>query len=391
MELSAIELFTGAGGLAMGVHKAGFKHELLVEFDPKACETIRENNRRRTLRPAWPIKEADVHGEDFREWAGRIDLLAAGAPCQPFSLGGVHKGHEDRRNLFPQALRAVREIQPRAIMIENVKGLLRPSFFPYFEYVLWQLERPEITPKKDEDWTDHKDRLSRARKDKPYDSGTYRVRHKVLNAAHHGVPQLRERVFIVALRADIRGSWAWPEETHSPASLLYAKWVEGSYWQEHNLCERAVPPELRERVKDLKSRGKPIEKRWRTVRDALAYPTSLPEPLDGAEASGVLNHVGIPGARRYKGHDGSALDEPAKTLKAGVHGVPGGEGTVVREDGTVRYFTVREAARLQMFPDSFGFPHVRTTAMRQIGNAVPVGLARGVARQVAEYLVGLRR
>ncbi len=388
MELTAIELFTGAGGLALGVHRAGFRHALLVEYDEKACQTIRDNNRRRSLRPAWPIEEADVHGVDFRPWAGKVDLLAAGAPCQPFSLGGVHRGHEDHRNLFPQALRAVREIAPRAVIIENVKGLLRPSFFPYFEYVLWQLERPEIEPRKGEGWMDHKERIGRERSRKASDTGAYRVRHKILNAANYGVPQLRERVFIVALRKDLRGAWAWPEEAHSPDALLYAKWVERSYWHEHGLTERPVPAELSDRVKDLKSRGKPIEKRWRTVRDAL---DGLSEPVDGVETRGILNHIGIPGARRYKGHDGSALDEPAKTLKAGVHGVPGGEGTLLREDGTVRYFTVREAARLQMFPDTFNFPHVRTTAMRQIGNAVPVGLARAVAAQVAEYLLGLRR
>lgn len=386
--LTAIELFTGAGGLALGVHHAGFRHLKLVEYDPKPCETIRENNRRRVLRPAWPIEERDVHEVDFGEWSGRVDLLAAGAPCQPFSLGGVHRGFDDNRNLFPQVLRAVRETHPRAVLVENVKGLLRPSFFPYFEYVLLQLERPEIVPRAKEDWRDHKVRLEQARRSAGADAGDYRVRYQILTAANYGVPQLRERVFIVALRSDVRGAWGWPEETHTMDALMYAKWVERSYWDEHGLRTPRVPAELAERVKDLKSRGKPFEKRWRTLRDALR---DLPEPIEGQEHLEVLNHVGIPGARSYKGHDGSPLDDPAKTLKAGVHGVPGGEGTLRRDDGSVRYLTVREAARVQCFPDRFYFPHVRTTAMRQIGNAVPVELASAVARQLAEYLSGRRR
>lgn len=388
MRLGAIELFTGAGGLALGVHRAGYEHLELVEYDLKACETIRENNRRRVLHPSFPIREADVHDVDFKPWRGQIDLLAAGAPCQPFSLGGVHRGYDDRRNLFPQAMRAVREIIPRAVMIENVKGLLRPSFFPYFEYVLWQLERPEVEAKSNEDWRDHKARLEKERKKRPADSGLYRVRYKILNAAHYGVPQVRERVIITALHEDVRGPWAWPEETHTAEALAYAKWVEGSYWAEHGLPERKPPEVILKRVRELKSRGKPIEKRWQTVRDALR---GLPEPIDGQEHPEFLNHIGIPGARRYKGHDGSPLDEPAKTLKAGVHGVPGGEGTILLEDGSVRYMTVREAARLQRFPDRFVFPHSRTTSMRQIGNAVPVDLAQAVAAQIAEYLVGLGR
>ena len=123
--------------------------------------------------------------------------------------------------------------------------------------------------------------------------------------------------------------------------------------------------------------------RWRTVRDALR---GLPEPVDYVEHPSVLNHIGNPGARAYPGHTGSPLDEPAKTLKAGDHGVPGGENMLRRPDGTVRYFTVREAARLQGFPDTYRFSGAWTECLRQLGNAVPVDLAHAVAASVHEIL-----
>lgn len=376
---ASVELFSGGGGLALGTRAAGFHHLRLVELDPVACETVRENNRLGVLRPAWPIDEANIHGYDLARFAGRVDLLAAGAPCQPFSLGGVHRGDEDARNLFPEAVRAVREIGPRAVILENVRGLTRPSFLPYFEYVLCQLERPDLAPKDGEGWRDHSDRLARSRR-----PASYRVAHCVVDAADYGVPQHRRRVVVIALREDLGEEPTIPEPTHSADALSYAKWVERSYWGEHSLPEQPVPAGMEAIVRALKDAGKPLTERWRTLRDALR---GLPDPVDGEEHPKVANHVGIPGARRYAGHDGSALDEPAKTLKAGVHGVPGGEGTVILDDGAVRYLTVREAARVQTFPDDYVFAGSRTRAMRQIGNAVPVRLAEVLGLHV-RVLIG---
>jgi len=132
---------------------------------------------------------------------------------------------------------------------------------------------------------------------------------------------------------------------------------------------------------------KPVEQPWRTVRDAL---DGLPDPdRDKAASATLLNHRFQPGARVYPGHTGSPLDEPAKTLKAGVHGVPGGENMLLRPDGSVRYFTVRESARLQTFPDEFLFHGSWTETMRQLGNAVPVALARVVGASVAAQLDGV--
>jgi DNA (cytosine-5)-methyltransferase 1 len=371
---TSVELFSGGGGLALGVHLAGFQHLLLVELDPVACETVRANNLRGALDPQWPIDEADIHGYDLDKFAGRVDLLAAGAPCQPFSLGGVHRGDDDPRNLFPEAVRAVREVAPKAVILENVKGLTRPSFFPYFEYVLRQLARPSVKLRGGEEWRDHSDRLLRSRA--PLE---YRVIHGIVDAANYGVPQRRDRVVLLAARDDLGVDPSLPEPTHSAEALVYSKWVERSYWSEHGLPEPLVPSELDATVQRLKDAGKPMAERWRTLRDALR---GLPAPVDGEEHGTIANHVGIPGARRYKGHEGSALDDPAKTLKAGVHGVPGGEGTVLLDDGSVRYLSVREAARVQSFPDKYVFAGSRTRAMRQIGNAVPVRLAEALGLHV---------
>jgi DNA (cytosine-5)-methyltransferase 1 len=159
--------------------------------------------------------------------------------------------------------------------------------------------------------------------------------------------------------------------------------VSGAYWKSHGLKRRAVPDALKKRVERLASSSRPSTEAWRTVRDAIR---GLPDPESRA-ASKVPDHSFQPGAKVYPGHTGSPLDLPAKTLKAGDHGVPGGENMLVRDDGTVRYFTVRESARIQTFPDGFRFHGSWTETMRQLGNAVPVVLAQRVASSVAEHLV----
>lgn len=129
--LRCIELFAGAGGLAIAASNAGFEHDAVLEYNHDACETIRANQRRAyELVRHWPLIEGDVHHQDFRTWNGRVDLVSGGPPCQPFSIGGKHRAMGDRRNLFPEAARAVREVQPRAFVFENVKGLSACWFEP---------------------------------------------------------------------------------------------------------------------------------------------------------------------------------------------------------------------------------------------------------------------
>ncbi len=375
---TSLELFCGAGGLALGVEVAGFEHLALVEFNKHACATIRRNRD-------WPLFEMDVRGFDFRPYADRVDLLAAGAPCQPFSLGGRHRGDEDGRNMFPEVFKAIRATRPKAVIVENVKGLSRESFRPYLEYIQWQLRLPFVAPRKEEDWQDHKARLAKAiaRIEREDDETIYDTSIHLINCADYGVPQRRQRIIMVAVRRDLGVNWMLPKATHSEDALLYAKWIDRSYWKEHRARLRRMPKSLHGRLADLKDGDKPSSQRWRTVRDALR---GLPKPIDGVPHMLVPNHVGIPGARVYPGHTGSELDSPSKTLKAGVHGVPGGEGIVVLDDGSFRYMTVREAARIQCFPDDYEFAGCRGEAMRQIGNAVPVELARVISSSVKSLL-----
>jgi len=286
--------------------------------------------------------------------------------------------------MWPEAVRAVRQTRPKAFIFENVKGLTRVSFATYFEYILHQLHYPSIARKADEDWTEHHSRLHRHHTGSP-SRQEYRVVAKLLNAADYGVPQRRERVVFVGFRADLGIEWAFPKPTHSFEALLWDQCHSREYWDRHRvrLLDRTVDAKLHLRGTALPL--KPLTKAWRTVRDAIGgLPDPEREPARAARA--ISNHKFQAGARSYHGHTGSPLDEPAKTLKAGVHGVPGGENMLLKPDGSVRYFTVRESARLQTFPDDYRFHGSWSETMRQLGNAVPVDLASVVARSVSEHL-----
>lgn len=382
--MKSVELFAGAGGLGIGLHDAGFRAERVIEWDRYCCDTIRENQGRGVHAVSkWKLTEGDVRGVDFRAYEGKIALVSGGPPCQPFSLGGRHKAYDDARDMFPQAIRAVRQARPKAFIFENVKGLTRAAFRNYFEYIRLQLEHPEVIARTGEDWQDHLSRLERHHTAGVRADLHYRVVTRVLNAANYGVPQRRERVFFVGFRDDLDVEWSFPAETHSQAALLRSQ-AGGDYWDRHRVpqAQRKKPGRLSVGAQQLSQDNDLLP--WQTVRDALQ---GLPDPeLDRERARNVLNHRFQPGARSYPGHTGSPLDDPAKTLKAGVHGVPGGENMLCRPDGSVRYFTVRESARLQTFPDDFIFHGSWSETMRQLGNAVPVRLARVVGADVARHL-----
>ena len=385
--MRSIELFAGAGGLGIGVDRAGFSPAAVIERDPHCCDTI-DGNRSRGIDPLahWPLTRGDVRDFDFRSVGDEIDLVSGGPPCQPFSLGGKHRGHLDDRDMFPQAIRAIRELRPRAFLFENVKGLIRRSFFNYFEYIRLRLTYPNIGPRPKEAWLDHLARLEQYHMLGLACDPQYRVAARVLNAADFGVPQRRERVFIVGFRVDLGVKWSFPEPTHSRNALLWSQWRSGAYWESHDLRKPDRAPDSRTRAAVERLCEKPSLSPWRTVRDALS---GLPDPeRDPVFASRYPNHRFQPGARSYPGHTGSPLDEPAKTLKAGDHGVPGGENMLRRPDGSIRYFSARESARLQTFPDEFLFHGSWTETMRQLGNAVPVDLAHTVASSIHARLAG---
>ena len=362
-----INLCAGAGGMALGLAQAGFASIEFYDKDRDACVTLRHNLRTDPLTLSGRVKEGDLSQVEWLPNGGPVRLLAVGAPCQPFSMGGSRRGHEDERNLFPIILEAVRILRPRVVLIENVRGLGGRKHNPYLEYILSQLRYPDLTPEKDEHWEDHARRLRQHDTDRKAHI-TYRVQQAIFNAADFGVPQIRYRLFIVATEVDLP-EYKFPAPTHSKRILLLEQ-ATGVYWKKRGL---RAPDDLAYPQGGLGDDDNRLA--WITVRDAL---NDLPLPAS-EENSECNNHWSIPGARAYPGHTGSHLDWPSKTLKAGAHGVPGGENMMVRNDGTVQYYTLREMARIQSFPDSHYFAGARSSVIRQIGNAVPCELAFRVA------------
>lgn len=386
--MKSIELFAGAGGLALATANAGFHHEAVLEWNQNACSTLRRNKDAglKQLRGA-SIVEGDVSDFSFKEYAGTVDLVSGGPPCQPFSIGGKHAGMDDKRNMFPHAIRAVRECAPKAFIFENVKGLLRDSFSNYYQYIIHQLSNPELVRKGDEEWTDHLARLEKAATGGSGNGLRYNVVYQLLDAANFGVPQRRHRVLIVGIRSDLGLEFSFPQQTHEEDRLLYDQWVSGEYWERHKIEKRnrpALPKAKKRKIESLSSLfPEMLLPSWRSVRDAIS---DLPQLAPGDSCTTFANHFCNPGARAYPGHDGSPFDLPAKALKAGDHGVPGGENTLRFADGSVRYFSVRECARLQTFPDNWVFEGSWTESMRQLGNAVPVTMCEIVAKSLRKLL-----
>jgi len=363
--LDCVELFAGCGAMAYGLNKAAFRHACMVEVNAQACNTLISNfsdSDHESVTAS--IVSTNVRSVDWTSFENAC-LVAGGPPCQPFSNAGKSEGENDERDMWPEAIRAVREIQPKAFLFENVKGLLRAGFSEYLGRIVRSLERGgDVAAGAPE---------------------RYSVSVIPVNAADYGAAQKRDRVLIAGVRLDAGVFAPFPRPTHSLERLVWDKWCDGEYWARHGL-ERPDPATMsraeRAALKNvLRSSVKPAGLPWQTCRDAFA---GLGEPgasncTQGHEWRGV--------ARQYPGHSGSSWDLPAKALKAGVHGVPGGENMVVNSDGTARYFTVREACRLQGLPDNFMPTGSWSQGMRQLGNAVPAQLAEVAGR----WLVGILR
>ncbi|MBF6095720.1 DNA cytosine methyltransferase [Nocardia cyriacigeorgica] len=431
---TSVELFAGGGGLAMAVHRAGFRPLLFNEFNKRACETLVASARKtlgsdglavtdevrpeppRAGQPA-PLYPADVQDLDLTAFEGKVDVLAGGPPCQPFSAGGVAKGDEDKRNMFPAMFKAIRHMRPKAVICENVRGLLRPSFADYFQYIVNELQLPHQQRNDSARWQDHDAQLRRILEtlsDDDSDSDHYKVVVVPVNAADYGVPQVRNRVVIVAFRADLGVDVeAFAKYVKTPRyseAALFRSIRDGDYWSRHPDVPAHVQARVEERIPKVVRDDDCLP--WRTLRDAIAgygTDTELPrlpavdldrldEKFDFGEEIGVKHHIGWPGARIYKGHTPNELDRPAKTVKAGVHGVPGGESVMLLDDRVRdpdssdgwtyrhRYMTVRETARVMTFPDEWHGSGPRGEQMRQLGNAVPVVLGEFFASAVADAL-----
>jgi len=382
--LRSLELCVGAGGLALGIAKAGFEHAGVIELDDLSCETLRYNKRNSVKHVRnWEIIQENICGLDFSKYEG-LDLLSGGPPCQPFSQGGNRDGRSDKREMFPHFIRATRQCAPKSFIIENVKGLLDRPFVNYFNYLILQLSFPGVQRKKREKWIEHRARLESLYTKGNYDGLHYNVISQVLNAANFGVAQRRHRVFIVGVREDLGIEYSFPLPTHSRESLWLDQWVSGQYWERHDIGKTQrpdVPEAVALKLSRLDQKGTTLA--WQTVRDTIS---DLPNVGLGRTSHTILNHFFNPGARTYQGHEGSHMDAPAKTIKAGHNGVPGGENMIRLDEGSVRYFSVRECARLQAFPDDWFFDGSWCGCMRQVGNAVPVTLGEVVAAPLAKAL-----
>lgn len=333
-----VDLFAGGGGLAYGCKLAGFEPFIYADNDKWCADTLRANNAPFGLGGPL-IERRDIRDTKWNDLQVGVDLLTGGVPCQPWSVGGLAKGMEDDRNLWPEFIRAMGECLPKAFIIENVQGILRPQFKPYLGYLMNALKSPTVRRWGDEPWESHAKAVR-------YAGGKGSLHYDVhilqLDAMNYGVPQKRKRLLLVGFRKDLGIEFKFD----------YKHWF---------------------------SDGKKI-----TLRDAIG---DLPDPRS-IEAGRWKDdgHVYVPGARVYRGHTPNKLDLPAKTIKAGVHGMPGGEGIVELDDGSIRYLTVRELARIQTFPDGYRFRGSRSQQIKQIGNAVPVRLAYYVAQSVFDHL-----
>lgn len=305
---TCVEICAGAGGQAIGLEVGGFEPLALLELDGKACETLRIN------RPNWNVIEDDIKnfsGAPYRS----ADLLAGGVPCPPFSVAGKQLGANDERDLFPEALRLVDEIRPKAVILENVRGFLDAVFNDYREKLKHQLDRMG-----------------------------YKAEWRLLNASDFGVPQLRPRVVIVAMRNSLWKHFSWPN--------VY----------EHN------PPTAGETLYDLMaSRGWLMAEKWCEQADEIA-PTI------------------VGGSKKHGGPDLGPTRAKRAWAALGVDGNGIADESPSRDFIGMPRLTVRMVARLQGFPDNWIFAGRKTPAYRQIGNAFPPPVAGAVAKQVMQAL-----
>jgi len=326
---TSIELFAGGGGLALGMHKAGFKHLLLNELDKDACATLQKNM------PDWNVVQCDIHDVDFTPYYGKVDFLTGGFPCQAFSYAGKRLGFEETRGtLFFELARAVKEIQPKVFMAENVKGLLEHDNGRTIETI----------------------------KSVIAELGYTLIEPRVLRAILYNVPQKRERLILIAIRNDIAPlvNFKWPSVCGDIRTLRDAFFYGELYDCNVPKSEGQKYPAAKEQVMKLVPEGGD----WRDLPDEIAK-----EYMKGCYHLGG-GKTGM--ARRL------SMDEASLTLTC----APAQKQTERCHPIETRPLTVREYARIQTFPDNWQFCGSLSAKYKQIGNAVPVNLAWAIGRAI---------
>lgn len=308
---TSLEACAGAGGQALGLELAGFLHAALVELDKYACATLRHN------RPEWDVFEEDLREFDGRSFRGRVGLLAGGVPCPPFSIAGKQLGADDERDLIPHMVRLAREVDPAALLIENVKGILHPRFDGYRDEL-----RSELVGLGFEvfDW-------------------------HLLQASNFGVPQLRPRVMLVAMKRPYANHFSWPDE--------------GAY---------VTPPTVGEELADLMG-----EQGWPGVNEWVKGADRIAPTLVG-------------GSKKHGGPDLGPTRAKRAWAELGVDGMGVANEPPGPDFRGSPKLTVQMTARLQGFPDTWSIMGSKTQAYRQVGNALPPPLARAVGQCIFEAL-----
>lgn len=331
---NSVELFAGAGGMALGLEKAGFHNVLLNEFDKEACETLRRN------KPNWNVVEGDIKDVDFNKYLGKVDLVSGGFPCQAFSHAGKKLGFEDTRGtLFFEFARCVDEIQPKVLMGENVKGL----------------------------FTHDRGRTLETIKNTIKELGYTLIEPQVLKSIYYKVPQKRERLFLIAIRNDLQEFlkfFKYPEKYHRVLTL------EDTFFK-GELFDSDVP----------NSGGSKYPERKKEIMDVVpegGYWRDLPEDLQKEYMGGSYylggGKTGL--ARRL------SMKKPSLTLVCS----PAMKQTERCHPIETRPLTIRESARIQTFPDNWIFHGSKIAQYKQIGNAVPVNLAYAMGLSVVRLL-----
>ncbi|MGK3107590.1 MULTISPECIES: DNA cytosine methyltransferase [Streptomyces] len=379
--LTSVEICAGAGGQAVGLHKAGFEHRALVEWDSHAVETLKANVKNW---PWWDSGRAEgLKSQDVKDFLKSdqykslelgeegLTLLAGGVPCPPFSLAGKRLGEDDERDLFPAMLKIVKELRPKAVMIENVRGILEPPhvFIDYRRRILAELgSLGYLVPEVDPDWPIERQEEAM--------NSVWRL----LEARNFGVPQLRPRAILVVIRDDVPngGDFVWPKRVKGDVASV-RKIL-------HDSMLRRCKEFWNKNEQGVRARGK-----QRTGRQVFNTWLELAEKAEANSTEGIAPTL-VGGSRKHGGADLGPTRAKRAWAAMGVDatGVANDlencdpERDLFRPAGPM--LTVQQAAMLQGFPEDWQFQGGKTARYRQVGNAFPPPVAEAVGRAIAAVL-----